>query len=110
MATSLLAMLTPLFAAALGRADFGVSESFFEAGGESLAAAEILAQIDDALGVELRYRDFLEAPTPARLALTILVERARQRGSDLGDEIAALSSEDAAVLLAELEQRTLAPR
>jgi len=104
MPTGLLATLTSLFAAGVGRSEFGLSESFFEAGGESLAAAEILSRIDDQLGVELRYRDFLEARTPARLALTILVERARQRGSDVADEIAALSSHDAAVLLGELEK------
>ena len=105
MLTSFLSTLTSLFATAVGRSEFGVSESFFAAGGDSLAAAGVLAHIEERLGVELVYRDFLEAPTPARLGLTILVERARLRDGDLAAEIAALSAEDAAVLVAELESR-----
>lgn len=94
-----------VFASALERPDFGVTDSFFAAGGDSLTAAEVLARIEDEIGVELVYRDFLEAPTPVRLTLTILVERTRVRGGDIAEEIAALSPEDAAILLTELENR-----
>lgn len=101
---SLLEDVRALFAGAVERPAFTVTDNFFQAGGDSLAAAEILARIDDELGVELAYKDFLEAPTPARLVLTILVERARHTGGDVADEIAQLSEQDAAVLVAELEQ------
>ena len=103
MTSNFLATIARMFGEALDRAPFAVDESFFAAGGDSLTAAAILSRIDDELGVSLLYRDFLEAPTPGRLGLTILRERARQKGGDLVAEIAALSAEDAAVLLAQLK-------
>lgn len=109
MATSVLAMLTQLFADVLGRPEFGVSDSFFTAGGDSLGAAEVLARIQEELDVTLTFQAFLEAPTPARLGLTLLGELARQHDGDLATEIAALSAEDAAVLVAELEKHGLPP-
>ncbi|HEY5935072.1 MAG TPA: phosphopantetheine-binding protein [Kofleriaceae bacterium] len=104
MTTSILETVTSAFAAALGRTELGRSDNFFAAGGDSIGATMILARIETELGVALRYRDFLEAPTPALLGVTVLIERARQ-GGDLATEIAALSEADAAVLVAELERR-----
>ena len=46
----------------------GVEDDFFELGGDSLSAVELLASLSDALGVELEAADLLEAPTPAALA------------------------------------------
>ena len=105
MTSSFLATLTRMFAEALERPSFGVTESFFAAGGDSLTAAGILSRIEEELGVELLYRDFLEAPSPAQLGLTLLRESARKRGGDLVSEISSLSAEDAAVLLTQLKAR-----
>jgi len=104
--TSLLDVLAVFFAQALGRPSFALSESFFAAGGDSLGAADVLARVEETFDVELRFRDILEAPTPLRLALTILRVRAKSAGHDLADEFSTLSTEDASRLLAHLQEAT----
>jgi hypothetical protein len=101
--TSLLDTLGSLFAKALGRPSFALSDSFFVAGGDSIGAADLLARVDEIFHIELKFRDFLEAPTPLRLALAILRARARSAGHDLAAELSMLSSEDASRLLAHLQ-------
>lgn len=101
--TSLLDTIARFFAEALGQPSFALSDSFFAAGGDSLGAADVLARVDEAFHVELKFRDFLEAPTPLRLALTILRARARSAGHDLAVELATLSTEDASRLVAHLQ-------
>jgi len=101
--TSLLDALTGVFAEALGRPSFALSENFFAAGGDSLGAAEVLKRVDEMFDVELKFRDILEAPTPLRLALTVLRARAKSAGHDLAAEFLTLSTEDARRLLAHLQ-------
>ena len=101
--TSLLDTLAGFFAQVLDRPSFALSDSFFAAGGDSLGAADVLTRIDETFHVELKFRDILEAPTPLRLALTILRARAKSAGHDLAAEFSALSSEDASRLLAHLQ-------
>ncbi len=59
----------------LGVADVGVEADFFEIGGHSLLALQILVQIRDRLGVELAPETLFEHTTVATLAT--LVRRAR---------------------------------
>ncbi len=101
---SILDTLASFFAQALGRPSFALEGSFFAAGGDSLGAADILANVDERFEVELKFRDILEAPTPLRLALTILRARATSAGHELGDELSALCGEDASRLLAHLRE------
>ncbi len=54
-------------------------DDFFEAGGHSLAAAELVGRIEDAFGVRLPTSALLESPTVAGLCDAI---EARQRGED----------------------------
>lgn len=102
--TSLIDTLAGFFAQALERPSFAYADSFFAAGGDSLGAGEVLKMIDETFNVELRFRDILEAPTPLRLAVTILRVRARANGHDLADEFSELSTEDATRLVAHLQQ------
>ncbi len=102
--TSLIDTLVCIFAEALARPSFAVSESFFAAGGDSLGAASVLTRVDEIFHVELKFRDILEAPTPLRLALTILRARAKSAGHDLAAELATLSTEDVSRLLAHLQE------
>ncbi|MBN9164979.1 MAG: hypothetical protein J0I07_28710 [Myxococcales bacterium] len=104
--TSLLDTLAGFFAQALGRPSFALSDSFFAAGGDSLGAADVLMRIDETFHVERKFRDILEAPTPLRLALTILRVRAKAASHDLAAELSTLSSEDASRLLAHLQGPT----
>ncbi len=101
--TSLLDTLAGFFAETLGRPSFPLSDSFFAAGGDSLGAAGVLTMIDATFHVELKFRDILEAPTPMRLALTILRARAKSAGHDLAAELSLLPTEDASRLLAHLQ-------
>jgi len=55
----------------VAEAQIGVTQNFFELGGHSLAAALILADLRDALGIELQVQDFFAAPTIAGLAAAV---------------------------------------
>ncbi len=72
-------ILAGLFAEALGRERVGIDEHFFEIGGHSLSATQVISRARRALGVELRVHQLFDAPTVAGLALE--VERSRGRES-----------------------------
>lgn len=102
--TSVLDTLAGFFARALDRPSFALDDNFFTVGGDSIAAASVLTSISEAFEVELRFRDILEAPTPLRLALTVLRARAQTAGHDLSVELELLPAEDAIRLLAYLQE------
>ncbi|MEQ1803697.1 MAG: condensation domain-containing protein [Gammaproteobacteria bacterium] len=65
------AALLDLWAALLGRRDFGPGDDFFELGGHSLLAMRLVAAMADRLGVELPLISVFEAPTVRALALRV---------------------------------------
>ncbi|MBB5928532.1 non-ribosomal peptide synthase/polyketide synthase [Streptomyces echinatus] len=62
------AALAAIWAEALGVDAVGVTDDFFDLGGESILAARVLSRIRDELGVRLSVRDVFTARTVAALA------------------------------------------
>ena len=79
------------FAQALGRERVGLADDFFELGGDSLSAVEVLVTLSEQSGVELSAADLLEAPTPAALAARIA-----SRGPAPPDALVRIQGADAA--------------
>ncbi|HEX5708647.1 MAG TPA: amino acid adenylation domain-containing protein, partial [Pyrinomonadaceae bacterium] len=73
------AALAAVWAEVLGIEPPGVDDNFFEIGGHSLKAAQVMSRVRDAFGVNLPLRSLFEAPTVA--GLTKAIERARRGGA-----------------------------
>ena len=64
--------LAELFGTALGIERIGVDDSFFELGGDSLLATQLLSSLNETFRVDLPLRVLFEATTPAQLAVAIV--------------------------------------
>ncbi len=76
-------VLADLIGSVLAVEQVGLDDDFFELGGDSLAAVELMAAIDEQFGVNLAPATLLDAPTPAQLA-PLLNHRRRARLPDGG--------------------------
>jgi len=85
--------LTRLFAEMLGIDRVGIHDNFFDLGGNSLVATQLLSRLRDELAVETPLRTLFEAPTAAQLARALVVHQAEN-----------VSRDDLAQALAELRQ------
>lgn len=59
------------FHAVLERSDFGILDSFFDLGGHSIMAAQLVNRLQQATGLDLLLRHLFERPTAAGLAETV---------------------------------------
>ena len=73
-------MVASVFSEVLKLAKIGVDDNFFEAGGHSLSATQVMARLRQALELEVPLRTLFEAPTAAGLAARI----ERLQRSELG--------------------------
>ncbi|WP_198676144.1 non-ribosomal peptide synthetase [Kribbella monticola] len=64
-------LLLDLWRDALGVPELGVEDDFFAAGGQSLLAAQVMADVRDRFEIDLGVRALFDAPTVARLALAV---------------------------------------
>jgi acyl-CoA synthetase (AMP-forming)/AMP-acid ligase II len=74
-------MLVGVWTQVLGLADVGLHDDFFQVGGDSLLATQLLSRVRDVMQVEVPLLTFSEAPTVASLALYL--ESAHQEAPGL---------------------------
>ncbi|MFC4857843.1 SDR family NAD(P)-dependent oxidoreductase [Actinophytocola glycyrrhizae] len=89
-ATELEATIAGVWARMLGVERVGVDDDFFDLGGNSLVAVQLIAQLRKAVGVRLPMRILFEQPTVAGLATRVEQLRAKDRAQD-GDAIPKLA-------------------
>jgi amino acid adenylation domain-containing protein len=68
-------LLSRIWAGVLARDRVGANENFFDLGGNSLTAMQIVSRVRDAMRIDLAVRDLFDQPTVARLA--VCIERAQ---------------------------------
>ncbi|MFJ7147246.1 amino acid adenylation domain-containing protein [Streptomyces sp. NPDC100445] len=71
----LTSQVTGLFAEVLGVSSVGYEDDFFELGGHSLAAALLVIELENRLGVQVELDDFFDEPTVARVCRAAAASR-----------------------------------
>lgn len=56
----------------------GVEDDFFELGGDSVVATQLLSRVKGAFSVNVALRDFFESPTVAGMSLLVVRQQAEQ--------------------------------
>jgi acyl-coenzyme A synthetase/AMP-(fatty) acid ligase/acyl carrier protein len=97
----------------LGISPIGVRDNFFDLGGNSLMAAQVLSRLYRVFGSDVSMRNFFESPTVAAVVLTVVQNKAeRISGANITrilDELAP-SSSDAAIIGRDETKRTYTGR
>lgn len=102
--TDLEARLARLWTSVLGReVRVGANDSFFEVGGDSILAAQLLARIRTELGAALTFVDVFRGPTLAQLASA--VEQARAAGTAAPERRIERATHEGGVPLTFAQQR-----
>lgn len=64
-------LLTDIWRQALGRVELGIYDEFFDIGGESLRAMQVVTRTNKVFGLDLSVRSLFDAPTVAAFAETV---------------------------------------
>jgi amino acid adenylation domain-containing protein len=69
--TEIESAMTRIWEAVLARPSIGVTDNFFDLGGQSLTATQVVSRTRKELGVDLSLRGFFQSPTIAELAAAV---------------------------------------
>ncbi|MCP4661504.1 MAG: AMP-binding protein, partial [bacterium] len=89
----------------LGRRQVGIHDDFFDLGGHSLVATQVLSRVRDACGVELSVRKLFEAPTVAGLAAEVTKARLHEAGRVVPEIRPAARDDDSGAPLSFAQER-----
>jgi acyl carrier protein len=76
------AVLAGIWAEVLGLEYVGVHDNFFDVGGHSLTATQVMARVRNALRVELPLRSLFAAPSVAELAVTVIQSQSQEEDDE----------------------------
>lgn len=96
--------LAALWAEVLGQPRIGIHDNFFDLGGHSLLATQLVTRMQNALGADITLRMMFEAPTVARFAELMMLQRMQNLDQDdlagMLQQLEGLSEEDIQAMLA----------
>lgn len=98
-----------IFAQMLGVDRVGLKDNFFDLGGNSLQAIQVVSRVRTMFQVELSLVDFIQSATVANLANLVLNSKENQEAErfrllDSLDELESMSEEEAAAYLQQIEE------
>ncbi|MDJ0533257.1 MAG: AMP-binding protein [Xenococcaceae cyanobacterium MO_207.B15] len=100
--TGIEADLASIWAAVLDIERIGIHDNFFQLGGDSILAAQIVNRVRENMGVELSFLIFFQQPTLASMAIKITEAQAQNLESDSVEkmlaELETLSDAEAEIL------------
>ncbi|BAU16014.1 amino acid adenylation domain-containing protein (plasmid) [Leptolyngbya sp. NIES-3755] len=87
--TTIETALADIWSQLLGRDRIGIHDTFFDLGGDSLLATQVISRVREVFSVEVSLRNLFEEPTVAKLAEVIAQSIADQVDPDLLTELEA---------------------
>ena len=100
-------VLAWMWAEALGVDEVGIHDDFFDIGGHSILASQLVSRIRETLHIELSLRAFFDAPTIAKLAGAICGNEEQavkiERIAELLIDVAGYSDDEAEAMLGEIQ-------
>lgn len=96
--------LTGIWRGLLSQPEIGIDDNFFEIGGHSLLAMQLMARVQKEFGTELSLRNIFEAPTIAELAAILERKQAAAQENPIQLPRPRISPEEAKELLKKLDE------
>jgi acyl carrier protein len=78
--------------------EIGIHDNFFEVGGDSLLATQLISRLSETFNIDLSLRGLFQSPTIANLALIIVQKHAEQADDHILAEVQLSEDERRALL------------